>query len=1049
MSLWRLALRHPVATRLLGAGLALAGVAAALHLPVAPLPRVAFPTLLVQAKLPGAAARTVAASLATPLERQLGQIADLRQMTSESVTGGTRITLEFGLDRAIDGAARDVQAAISAALADLPAQLRFNPTYRKVNPAEAPMLILALQSDRVTPQRLYETAAVALQTGLSRIAGVGLVDITGGGIPAVRVELDPAALFSRGIGLESLRQTLVANSAVRPLGGFSTGARAVSLTLAHRPRRAADFRSVVIAYHNGAAVRLGDVARVVNGVEDVRRAGFAGSTPAVLLLIYREPGANIVAAARRVRARLPALVAGLPQAVTVRVMADDSATIRASLAEGIRTLGLSVLLVVGVVFLFLRLPGLVVVPAMAIGVSLLGSLAVLYLMNYGLDTLSLMALTLATGFVVDDTVVVMEAVAQRLEAGVPAARAVTAGLAQTGPAILAMTLALLAVFVPLLLMPGVAGRLLHEFAMTLAAAVAISFLVAVTLTPVACQQRLGAGAAGFAPGRPAGAAATWLARAYRRGLGWGLDHSALAGAVLLACLGFSAYALGTLPREFFPRQDTGRLIGSLRGDEAISFTALRDKLLRFSRIVQADPAVASVVAYTGGRAANEGYLFASLKPPRARAVSAEAVMARLRPRLAAVTGARLYLKSAQDLRVSAREGPAAFAYTLRADRLDLLAQWAPRLLATMRAVPGLEDVTSDFAPGGRAVRLVLDRASAARAGLDPAVIDETLDDAYGQRQIATLYGPRDAYQLVMTLAPAFSRTPAALDRLYVARAHAPLPAGITPPVPGTPLAGALPVAFGADTLVPLGAVTRMREAAAMVAVNHDGGLPAVTISFNLGRGKTLAGARRAIAAAVAGLRMPPSLHGTLGGDDAAAPGRARQMAAVLAALLAGFVVLGIFYESLLDPLIVLSTVPSAGSGALLAFWLSGTMLSLVALVGIILLIGISQKNAILIVDAARRGERAGAACRVALEAACAERLRPILMTTAATLLAALPLLLMGGVGAALRRPLGLALVGGLTVSQALSLFTTPAMYMWLSRLRRRPRTLPSLEGRPA
>ncbi len=1030
MRLARLALARPIGTALLAVGLVLAGLAALAGLPVSALPLVEFPVILVQAQLPGAGAATAASALAAPLERRLGQIAGVNEMTSQSVAGGTRITLQFGLDRDIDGAARDVQAAIAAARADMPAGLPFNPTYRKVNPAEQPLLILALTSTARTPERIYDAAASVLQQRLSQLPGVGLVEISGSALPAVRVTLNPQALASLGVTLEDVRAALAAANPHMPQGEIADQHLRWQIAAGAGPRRAADFAPLVIALRHGTPVRLRDVAAVTDSVQDRRVEGIANGRPAVLVNISRVPRANLIATVDRVRAALPDLARALPADIDMAVAADTSTTIRAAMTEAVRALILAAVLVFGVVALFLRAPRAALVPVLAMGVSLTGSFAGMALLGYGLDTLSVMALTIATGFVVDDAIVVLEAITRHVEAGMAPRRAVLRGTGEVAFTVTAMSVALVAVFLPLLLMGGVGGRLFREFAVTLTLAVGISLLVSLTLTPLLCAwlKRPACGATGMK-------AAGLLARAHARLLAGALNRP---GAVLLALgatLGLAAWLLQTLPREVFPHQDTGRLIGTVRADQAASFTAMQGTLAAYAAILGHDKAVSRVAGSTGGRQANAATLFVALTPRGARHDSADAVIDRLRPALAEVPGARLYLQAAQDLRAGGRLSAAEYQFVLTADTLDEVRRWATPFLAALRRDPALADVNSDLELSGLGARLDIDRLTAARLGVLPAAIDATLNDAFGQRQVGTIYGPLNQFRVVMEVDPRFAAAPQALASL---RVGAPAAAGIGQPVTGAGLAGAgAKLSTAPVPMVPLGAISRVAMTPVPLAVNHDGGFPSATISFNLPAGSSLAHARRAIEAARAATGMPARVHGAFaGGAGVFSATLAGETPLILAALLTVGMILGVLYEDLLSPLTVLSALPAAAAGGLIALWLSGEKLSLIALVALLLLIGLVQKNAIMTVDAARRAERAGSAPREAILLACRQRLRPILMTSAAAFFGAVPLILAGGEGAELRRPLGLAVAGGLVAAQALTLFSIPVVHLLLARLRR-------------
>ncbi len=1043
MSLIGICIARPKGTALIAAGLALAGLLAAFALPVAPLPRVAYPAILVQAALPGTNPVTAATALAAPLEHRLGKIADVREITSESYAGLTRVSVLFGLDRDIDGAARDVQAAINAARADLPPVLPSNPSYHKVNPAEPPVLVLALASPGHTMAQLYDIAATALQPRLARIPGVGLVEISGAAPPALRVALDPASLFRMGISLEDARAAIVAGSPNLPKGAIDDGVRYRQLVANDGLTTAAEFRDLVIGVRHGAPVRLRDVATVTDGLQDDRNQGVADGHPAVLLSLYRQPGANVIGTVDRVRALLPRLSAAVPADIGVTVVSDSSTTIRAALRDGLRNLIFAALLVCAVLFAFLRAPGAVLVPLAAMAVSLLGTLGGLFLIGGGLDTLSILALTIGTGFVIDDAIVVLEKIACHVEQGMPPRRAALRGAREVAFTVIAMSAALAAVFLPMLVMGGIAGRLLREFAFTLTIAIAISLVASLTLTPMLAAHIL------RAPRRAAPPAwRAWLDRAYDSGLRRALRHPIAWLALLPSALALSAFLLLALPGGLLPIQDTGRLIGTIRADQSTAFPAMRAKLAGFAAILARDPAVAHVAGYTGGRQANAGTLLITLKPRRDR-VAALDVIARLRPALDGVPGARLTLQPAQDLRTTGRASAAQYAYTLQAPSLSMLTHWMPLLRDQLRHDPALLDLTTDLEPHGLSADLTIDRGTASQFGVLPAQIDETLYDAFGQRQIATTYHPLNQYRVVMEVAPGFAGSPPALQRLYVGTAGAGAafggvvpPTGFLPGTPGTgvssgartPIARGLPLSSAPETMIPLAAMAGVEVHPSLLAVSRSGVFPSATLSFNLPPRGTVEAAVRAIDSAAARIGLPGTIARGLSGGE---PITRQALPLILATIAVIYVVLGLLYEDWFDPLVVLSTLPSAGTGALLALWLAGENFTLVALVGLLLLIGIVQKNGIMLVDTARRLAAGGLGAAPAIRAAAQERLRPILMTSLAAGLGALPLLFDTGTGAELRRPLGIAIVGGLLVSQAVTLFTTPALYLWLARLRAR------------
>ena len=1027
MSLSSPFIRRPVATTLLTIGLALAGLLAFGVLPVAPLPRVDFPTISVQASLPGASPETMAATVATPLERALGRIAGVTEMTSSSSMGSSHITLQFDLSRSIDGAARDVQAAINAARSLLPSGLPSNPTYRKVNPADAPVMILSLTSATLSQGQMYDAASTVLAQALSQVDGVGEVDVGGSSLPAVRVEADPAVLDRDGIGLEQVRAAIVASNANRPKGVLEDSTRHWQIAANDQMMRAADYRPLIVAWRDGAPVRLGDVASVSDSVQDLRNAGLADGRPAVLILIRRQPGANVIATVDRVKAILPALRASIPAAIDLDVASDSTTTIRASLRDVERTLLVAIALVILVVFLFLRRWRAAAIPAVAVPVSLVATFIVMALAGYSIDNLSLMALTIATGFVVDDAVVVLENASRHVEAGLSPMDAALRGAQEVGFTVLSMSTSLVAVFVPILLMSGVMGRLLHEFAITLSAAILMSLLVSLTTTPMMCAHVLRARAQEKEPGR--------LSRAIERGfqrlhdlydttLTWALDHRRLTLASLFVAVGLTVVLYVIVPKGFMPQQDTGRLNGSLQADQSISFQAMNAKLAAFDRILRADPAVAHVVAFTGGGQRNSANFFVILKPLAERKVSSDLIIARLRRQMARVPGASLYLQAVQDVRVGGRAGNAQYQYTLSGDDLAELQAWAPRVQRALATVPEITDVNSDQQQKGLQTSLVVDRDRAAELGVSMSQLDATLNDLYGQRQVSVIYNPLNQYRVVLEATPADDQRPEALASTYVMSSQ-----GAT---------------------VPLTAFARWGPTNTALAVNHQGQFVATTLSFNLVPGASLSGAAAGIEAAVAELRLPPTIHGSFQGTaQAFQASLANQPLLILAALLTVYLVLGILYESLVHPLTILSTLPSASGGAILALLVTGTQFSIIAFIGVILLIGIVKKNAILMIDfAIDEQRRSRVSAREAIHRASLLRLRPILMTTMAAMLGAVPLALGHGEGAELRQPLGISIVGGLLVSQLLTLYTTPVVYLYLEHFGARASSvLERLRGR--
>jgi multidrug efflux pump len=1007
-------IHRPVATTLLIVGIALAGAVGYSFLPVSPLPQVDFPTISVNAGLPGASPETMASSVATPLERQFGRIAGVTEMTSSSSLGSTNVTLQFDLSRNIDAAARDVQAAINAARGQLPANLPNNPWYRKVNPADAPIMLLSLTSDLVGRPRMYDVAASVLQQKLAQVKGVGQVVVGGGALPAVRVELNPTALNNNGLGLEDVRTALAAANANRPKGELASIERSWSLSTTDQLLKAAEYRPLVVAYRKGAAVRLADIAAVNDSVEDIRTAGLANGRPAILMMVFRQPGANIIETVDGVKAALPQLQATIPPIITLSVLIDATRTIRASVRDVEITLCIAISLVILVVFVFLRSARSTFIPSVAVPISLVGTFGVMYLLGYSIDNLSLMALTVATGFVVDDAIVVIENITRHLEAGLQPMEAALRGAKEIGFTVVSISLSLIAVFIPILLMGGIVGRLFREFAVTLSVAIGVSLLVSLTATPMMCAKLLRAHdqekKGRF--NRTSERAFAWILGRYERSLDWVLHHQPLTLAVTLGTMAATIVLYVKIPKGFFPQQDTGRLNGSIVADQDSSFQSMQPKLTQFVNTVGQDPAVESAVGFLGGTV-NTGRVFVSLKPKEKRNVTVDQVIARLRGKLAHVPGATLYLQAVQDVRVGGRFGSAQYQYTLQGDDPTVLFQWAPRVIDRLRRLKELADVNSDQQNRGLQAALTIDRATASRLGITPQVIDNTLYDAFGQRQVSTMYTPLNQYHVVMEVDPKFGQNPDGLRYIY------------------------LPTRTGG--MVPLAAFTRFQPNTAPLQVNHQGQFPSVTISFNLPVGVALGTAVDAIDRAKADIRLPATIRGSFQGTaQAFQASLANEPILIAAALLAVYIVLGVLYESLIHPVTILSTLPSAGVGALLALIAFRTELSVIALIGIILLIGIVKKNAILMIDFAIDAERnQGKGPEEAIFQACLLRFRPITMTTMAAMLGGLPLAIGGGTGSELRRPLGIAIVGGLMLSQMLTLFTTPVVYLYLDRLRLR------------
>ncbi|CAB3650805.1 efflux RND transporter permease subunit [Trinickia soli] len=1080
MNLSRPFIARPVATTLLAIGVALAGIFAFAKLPVAPLPQVDFPTISVQAQLPGASPETVATSVASPLERHLGQIADVTEMTSMSGVGQTRITLQFGLNRDIDGAARDVQAAINAARADLPTSLRSNPTYHKVNPADAPILVLSLTSKTMRPGQLYDAASTVLQQALSQVDGIGEVDVSGSANPAVRVELEPQALFHYGIGLEDVRAALAAANANSPKGSIEFGERRFQIYTNDQAKAAAQYKDLVIAYRNGAAVRLSDVAQVEDSVEDLRNLGLMNGQRSVLVILYRQPGANIVATIDRVLAMLPQLQASVPAAIDVTPVADRSTTIRASLRDTERTLIVAVLLVVTVVFLFLRNWRATLIPSVAVPISIIGTFAAMYLLHYSIDNLSLMALIVATGFVVDDAIVVLENITRHIEEGVPRMRAAYLGAREVGFTVTSISISLVAVFLPILLMGGIVGRLFREFAVTLSLAIAVSLAVSLTVTPMMCSRLL---ADSTHKPKQEGPFAQRLERAfarlqagYGRTLGWALAHPLLILLTLIATIALNGYLYVVVPKGFFPQQDTGRLVGGIQADQATSFQAMKVKFSEMMSIVQRNPSVRNVIGFTGGRQTNSGFMFVTLKPKTERKASADQVIAQLRGPLSHVAGAQTFLQAVQDIRMGGRASNAQYQYTLLGDSSAEVYKWAPLLAEALKRRPELADVNSDQQQGGLESYVTIDRQSAARLKITPSQIDNTLYDAFGQRQVSTIFNPLNQYHVIMEVAPRYWQDPSMLNQIYVSTSGGSAGgtkstnavAGTYSAAPGNGAGGATgssaaaiatdaarnlatnsiaqtgkssastgaAVSTSKETMVPLSAIASFGPGSTPIAVNHQGPFVASTISFNLPVGKSLSDATRAINETAAEIGMPATVHGSFSGTAQAFQQSNRDMPLlILAALAAVYIVLGMLYESYIHPITILSTLPSAGVGALLALLLFRSEFSIIALIGVILLIGIVKKNAIMMVDFAIEASRQGMSSLEAIRRACLLRFRPIMMTTCAAMLGALPLAFGHGEGAELRSPLGISIVGGLLVSQVLTLYTTPVVYLYMDRLR--------------
>ncbi|MGO9008923.1 MAG: multidrug efflux RND transporter permease subunit [Bryobacteraceae bacterium] len=1006
-------IRRPIGTTLLLIAIALGGSVAFRLLPVAPLPQVDFPTVNVGAQLPGASPETMATSVATPLERQFSRIASVTEMTSSSGLGSSSITLQFDLNRNIDAAARDVQAAIAAARGYLPTNLPSNPNYRKVNPADAPILLVALTSKVLDKGAMYDAASTIMAQKLAQVQGVGQVFVGGSALPSVRVELNPHELSDYGIGLEQVRTILNGANTNTPKGHFSDGTRTWEVGATDQIFKAADYRPMVIAYHHGTAVRIRDVGEAIDSVEDLRNAGYMNGRPSVLLVIFRQPGVNIIDTVDRIRATLPQLKAAIPQSIDMNVVMDQTITIRASVHDVEITLMISVMLVILVVFFFLRDPRTTFIPSVAVPVSLVGTFGVMYLLGYSLDNLSLMALCISTGFVVDDAIVVIENITRYLEMGMAPFQAALKGAREIGFTVMTISISLVAVFLPLLMMGGVVGRLFREFSVTLSVAIGVSMVVSLTATPMMCAHMLKQHADHGWLYHTSDRAFRSLINGYGRALQVVLRHRFITLCVLLATIALNVRLFIKVPKGFFPQQDNGRLSGQILADQDTSFQAMNKILLPMVNIVAADPAVDAVNGFTGGGrggSTNTGSMFISLKSLAQRKISADLVIARLRPKLARIPGASLYLQANQDIRVGGRNSAAQYQYTMRGDNLDDLLAYAPRMFQQLSKIPIIADVNSDQQNRGLQSMVTYDRATAARFGISPQLVDNTLYDAFGQRQVSTMYKPLNQYHVVMEVAPIYWQNPQILRDIYV---HAP-----------------------SGSQVPLSAFAQFAPATAALTVNHQGLFPAVTISFNLRPGVALGDAVDAIQATAQQVGLPPTIQTMFAGTaQAYMQSLGNQPILIGAALLSVYLVLGILYESYIHPVTILSTLPSAGVGALLALTITHTDLTVIAMIGIILLIGIVKKNAIMMIDFALAAERLeGKNSHDAIFEACMLRFRPIMMTTMAAMLGATPLAFGTGVGSELRRPLGITIIGGLLLSQALTLFTTPVVYLYFDRL---------------
>ena len=1035
MSLSTPFIRRPVATTLLTIALAIAGAIAFTVLPVSPLPQVDFPTISVGASLPGASAEIMAASVATPLERQFSHIAGVTEMTSSSSLGSTGVTLQFDLNRNIDGAARDVQAAINAARTYLPANLPSNPSYRKVNPADSPIMILGLTSDKYDVTKVYDLASTVLTQKLSQIDGVGQVFAGGGATPSVRVEVDPMKLQSFGLTLSSVQSVLSLQNAHSPRGQLSDARYTADIITNDQISHAADYKPLIVGYHNGAAVRLMDVADVIDSAQDLRTAGYTDGVRSVSVIIFRQPGANIIETVDRIKAQLPFLEAVMPQGIKTTLVMDRTVTIRASVHTVETTLVGSIILVVLVVFLFLRSPRATLIPSVAVPVSLVATFAVMYLLDYSLDNLSLMALTVATGFVVDDAIVVMENITRHLEAGMEPFAATFRGAREIGFTVFSISMSLVAVFIPILMMGGIVGRLFREFAVVLSTAIVISMIVSLTTTPTMCAHILRAHEEDEEHGwfyRSSERVFSTLLAGYRGSLRWVLDNSLLVLIVLALTIALNVVVIVRIPKGFFPQQDTGAIVGGVQGPQDASFPFMNYSMQQLVGIIKADPAVSHVNAYTGGRgSSNGGFIYTALKPLGSsckesdkdcdvRQTDAMSVINRIRPKINRLPIASAFMQAAQDLRIGGRGGNAQYQYTIQTESVADLAHWGPILMANMRKLPGLQDVNSDQQNGGLREMLTFDRTNAARLGQTASTLDRSLYSAFGQSQVSVIYTQLNQYYVVLEVAPKFWQDPSGLNTIYV---------------PSGSAAGR----SGPNAMSPLLSVMHPQTGTTPLQINHTGLFPSVTVSFNLSNGYALSDATREIQEMQANLGVPATVHGFFSGTaQAYQESLASEKYLVLTALLAVYIVLGILYESLIHPLTIISTLPSASVGAMLALMLFNMDLNVISIIGIILLIGIVKKNAIMMIDFALMAEREqGKTTYESIFEACMLRFRPILMTTMAAIMGALPLAFGSGTGSELRRPLGITIVGGLLLSQLLTLYTTPVVYLMMDRLRLR------------
>jgi multidrug efflux pump len=1020
-------IRRPVATTLLTIGIAIAGALAFTVLPVSPLPQVDFPTISVSSSLPGASAQIMASSVATPLERQFGHIAGVSEMTSASSLGSTNVTIQFDLSRNIDGAARDVEAAISAARTYLPANLPGNPTYRKVNPADAPIMILGLTSKKYDTGKLYDEASTVMEQKLSQIQGVGQVVVGGSSLPSVRVDVDPTKLNSYGLTISSIQAVLSTQNSDLAKGQITYGSTTADIIANDQISNAEEYKPIVVGYHNGTAVRLEDVATLTDSVQNVRSAGYLNGIPSVTVIIFRQPGANIIQTVNNITTQLPFLQASIPQGIDTTIVLDRTTTIRASVDDVERTLVISVALVILVVFLFLRNGRATLIPSVAVPVSLIGTFAVMYLLGYSLDNLSLMALTISTGFVVDDAIVVMENISRHLEDGMGPFAAALLGAREIGFTVFSISVSLIAVFIPILMMGGIVGRLFREFAVTLSTAIVVSMVISLTTTPMMCAHllkqekkeshgRLYQWSEKFF---------TWMLDTYRTSLVWVLDHAALTLIILLLTVALNVVLIIRIPKGFFPTQDTGAIVGAVQGPQDSSFPAMDNSIRQLVGVIKSDPAVANVNAYTGGNgSSNTGFIYIALKPLNERKISAADIINRLRPKLNHLPVASAFLQASQDLRIGGRSSAALYQYTIQSDNVQDLSHWGPILLAQMKKLPGFQDVNTDQQNGGLSEVLTYDRATAARLGLTAQALDSSLYAAFGQSEVSIIYTQLNQYYVVLEVAPRYWQTPEGLKDIYLRAAGG--SASTTGNVPGKGNIPLTTVASAASSTTPL-------------AVSHTGLFPSVTVSFNLAPGLSLSDAVLRVNQMQQKLGTPATVRGFFAGTaQAYQQSLNSEKTLVIVALLAVYIVLGILYESLVHPLTIISTLPSASVGAMLALMIFKIDLNVISIIGIVLLIGIVKKNAIMMIDFALVAEREeGKSPADSIFEACMLRFRPILMTTMAALFGALPLAFGTGTGSELRRPLGITIVGGLIVSQMLTLYTTPVVYLSLDRLRLR------------